>query len=84
MVNNKVFRWPKPLFFMVLGAHGKYLVKITFSKSDPTDPNPQPPDLRCQGGIVESCGTRCAPYQPPKGEGRYTDAVVFKFDEAKG
>ena len=22
MVNNLVFRWPKPLFFMVLGAHG--------------------------------------------------------------
>ena len=21
MVNNLVFRWPKPLFFMVLGAH---------------------------------------------------------------
>ena len=24
MVNNPVFRWPKPLFFMVLGAHGSY------------------------------------------------------------
>ena len=22
MVSNLVFRWPKPLFFMVLGAHG--------------------------------------------------------------
>ena len=22
MVNNLVFRWPKPLFFMVWGAHG--------------------------------------------------------------
>ena len=22
MVNNLVFRWPKPLFFMVLGAYG--------------------------------------------------------------
>ena len=22
MVNNLVFRWPKPVFFMVLGAHG--------------------------------------------------------------
>ena len=22
MVNNLVFRWPKPFFFMVLGAHG--------------------------------------------------------------
>ena len=22
MVNNLVFRWPKPLLFMVLGAHG--------------------------------------------------------------
>ena len=25
LVNNKIFRWPKPLFFMVLGAHGIYL-----------------------------------------------------------
>ena len=25
MVNNLVFRWPKPLFFMVLGAHGVYI-----------------------------------------------------------
>ena len=24
MVNNLVFRWPKPVFFMVLGAHGMY------------------------------------------------------------
>ena len=24
MVNNLVFGWPKPLFFMVLGAHGSY------------------------------------------------------------
>ena len=24
MVNNLVFRWPKPLVFMVLGAHGIY------------------------------------------------------------
>ena len=24
MVNNLVFRWPKPLFFMVLGAHGSW------------------------------------------------------------
>ena len=23
MVNNLVFRWPKPLFFVVLGAHGR-------------------------------------------------------------
>ena len=23
MVNNLVFRWPKPLFFIVLGAHGR-------------------------------------------------------------
>ena len=22
LVNNMVFRWPKPVFFMVLGAHG--------------------------------------------------------------
>ena len=25
MVNNLVFRWPKPLFFMVLGAHGSFI-----------------------------------------------------------
>ena len=25
MVNNLVFRWPKPLFFMVLGAHGSVM-----------------------------------------------------------
>ena len=25
MVNNLVFRWPKPLFFMVLVAHGIYI-----------------------------------------------------------
>ena len=25
VVNNLVFRWPKPLFFMVLGAHGIYI-----------------------------------------------------------
>ena len=25
MVTNLVFRWPKPLFFMVLGAHGIYM-----------------------------------------------------------
>ena len=24
MLNNMVFRWPKPLFFMVLEAHGSY------------------------------------------------------------
>ena len=24
MVNSRVFRWPKPLFFMVVGAHGIY------------------------------------------------------------
>ena len=24
MVNNLVFRWPKPLIFMVLGAHGSW------------------------------------------------------------
>ena len=28
MVNNLVFRWPKPLFFMVLGAHGTFTIKI--------------------------------------------------------
>ena len=24
MLNNLVFRWPKPIFFMVLGAHGVF------------------------------------------------------------
>ena len=27
-VNNLVFRWPKPLFFMVLGAHGTVYIYI--------------------------------------------------------
>ena len=26
MVNNLVFKWPKPLFFMVLGVHGRYFI----------------------------------------------------------
>ena len=25
MINKLVFRWPKPVFFMVLGAHGSGL-----------------------------------------------------------
>ena len=30
MVNNLVFRWPKPLFFMVLEAHGIiYIIRST-------------------------------------------------------
>ena len=28
MVNNLVFRWPKPLFFMVSGAHGIYIYML--------------------------------------------------------
>ena len=28
MVNNPVFTWPKPSFFMVLGAHGLYIYTI--------------------------------------------------------
>ena len=28
MVNNLVFRWPKPLFFMVLGAHGSMSITV--------------------------------------------------------
>ena len=32
MVNNLVFRWPKPLFFMVLGAHGiQYQLEISIN-----------------------------------------------------
>ena len=27
MVNNLVFRWPKPVLFIVLGAHGNYMLK---------------------------------------------------------
>ena len=27
MVNNLVFRWSKPLFFMVLGAHGIHIAR---------------------------------------------------------
>ena len=27
MVNNLVFRWQKPLFFMVLGAHGRKILE---------------------------------------------------------
>ena len=26
--NNQIFRWPRPLFFMVLGAHGKKPGKV--------------------------------------------------------
>ena len=36
MANNLVFRWPKPLFFMVWGAHGAYpSLKITASLQQP-------------------------------------------------
>ena len=35
MVNNLVFRWPKPLFFMVLGAHGIYIKTIPHQKYQP-------------------------------------------------
>ena len=35
MVNNLVFRWPKPLFFMVLGAHGIYIKTIPYQKYQP-------------------------------------------------
>ena len=34
MVNNLVFRWPKPLFFIVLGVHGIY----TFMKGNSHSP----------------------------------------------
>ena len=30
MVNNLVFRWPKPLFFMVLGGHGIHINHISW------------------------------------------------------
>ena len=29
MVNNLVFRWPKPLLFMVLGAYGRVSTPIS-------------------------------------------------------
>ena len=34
MVNNLVFRWLKPLFFIVLGAHGSW--KLHCSKENPS------------------------------------------------
>ena len=30
LVNNLVFRWPKPWFFMVLGAHGIYIYNYIY------------------------------------------------------
>ena len=33
LVKNMVFRWPKPLFFMVLGAHGIQYGKVYTSFS---------------------------------------------------
>ena len=33
MVNNLVFRWPKPLFFMVLGAHGSFSMFLALAKT---------------------------------------------------
>ena len=51
MVNHLVFRWPKPLFFMVLGAHGKDA--MTRSKSPPRTPKQDRPwrhhDARAHG-----------------------------------
>ena len=35
LVNNMVFRWPKALFFMVLGAHGKYTIHLQLPKGFP-------------------------------------------------
>ena len=34
MVNNLVFRWPKPLFFTVLRAHGLHLVCKTLTRRE--------------------------------------------------
>ena len=36
MVNNLVFRWPKPLFFMVLGAYGIYCILLLCSFPAPS------------------------------------------------
>ena len=30
VVNNLVFRCPKPVFFMVLGAHGTYIYPVSY------------------------------------------------------
>ena len=36
MVSILVFRWPKPLFFMVLGAHGNICTNNELIESDPS------------------------------------------------
>ena len=41
MVNNLIFRWPKPRFFMVLGAHG--INKNTFGETSAVPPIPPGP-----------------------------------------
>ena len=33
MVNNLIFRWPKPLSFVVLGTHGAYMCKLMTTDS---------------------------------------------------
>jgi len=38
MVNHLVFMWPKPLFFMVLGAHGRFASNRCLEKKY-TSPN---------------------------------------------
>ena len=34
MVNNMVFMWPKPLFFMVLGARGSYCLPLRLTEEE--------------------------------------------------
>ena len=67
MVNHLVFRWPKPLFFMVLGAHG---VSYTWSYGAPINGwNLQPPNshkshknpLKYGNGTGPACGFSTSP-----------------------
>ena len=63
MVNNLVFRWPKPLFFMVLGAHG------CFHVTNVTTANYGGIKLRSRRRLPESPG-RVFQVSPPKGAAR--------------
>ena len=36
MVNNLGFRWPKPCFLMVLGAHGRWLHQVSYLLPHPS------------------------------------------------
>ena len=40
MLNNLLFRWPKPVFFMVLGAHGMFHYSKKYPSFSPTARQP--------------------------------------------